>query len=137
MCYINIDISFKEMFLLLLIILLMNTLNQFILSTNSHFVKKCNFIYEQIEDWVVYMKMISYFCISLVSWLLTFKSWSIIQNTYMNHFKDNFFKFKSFLGPFRGKHHNSSLQICLCIRQRKTNIIHYLNLYNSDKKGLF
>lgn len=55
----------------------------------------------------------------------------------MNHFKDNFFNLKSFLGPFGGKHHNSSLQICLCIRQRKTNIIHYLNLYNSDKKGLF
>lgn len=55
----------------------------------------------------------------------------------MNHFKDDFFNLKSFLGPYGGKHHNSSLQICLCIRQRKTNIIHYLNLYNSDKKGLF
>lgn len=81
----------------------MNTLKQFMLFRTSHFVKEmvisviCN-IRKHIKDSsFIYITMISYLSILLVSWLLTFKFLWIIQNA--QDFKKEKFELKSCLGP--------------------------------------
>lgn len=46
--------------------------------------------------------MSSYFCISLLTYLLTFKCWSFIQNTQVIHFIHKIFHLKSCLSFFKG-----------------------------------